>query len=1251
MRERVCKNCGGREYKVVGQNMVKCKFCGTLYVDEQSSKEEEVLLVKASEFLRECRFDEGVSEFDDILTLFPMSFEAYFGKALAKHKIVLYLNKSGTKKRPRFFGELESISEDDDFKKAIELAPSETQKTYTYIANRIDRIKRAVENKAEEEKIFDLILCENFADFPENLKKTTGKLKEKYKCYDLNNLPMNERERDTFPALVSSKIFVLFADADKNLGEYKHLFDRYAYFVSQRKKVRSSFIVCVKGGKESGGDLPKYLNFASNFVDLSEDSFEQNLFDLISTEFEKTPLSTAKIEKIEIKNGDPQKKEYVDVESISPTELGSYTVDNMEMQNSTKVKWIFLSLKNGDFETAKKTIAEELAKDPYSAELLFASIMADKQIKTQDDFFSSISNFKDKPMIDKILSFASRDFAQNFVDRWENLIISLDGEEYYNAFLLYLAKFNTPNRENFVAKAEEKAIYTENELLIENVLKCFDKKDVSRYVDFYSKLAERYEKQEYYQKVLELDPGHSQSNISLLLSKFKTDQDKLSYQNRTEIEEVLKFLDESARAQFVEQVVEMVLPISFYDIEQAQKQLDFYLGYVDDKFIVNILHKIAMAFQQMGFFKEAERYLSIAISKEARAPFYWDLIKIKAHCKSDSELIMSNIKIMDMPEWDTLLELSPDEEDERYAGIVSKNNLYKGERKKFEPGLLDKVLMKEKLQQFLLRNRQILQSCEKEKAELARGVDYYFAQLRPFEKYISQIDSEKSFEGYLNIVQKIRQRLDALDLSLDTSLNLLSMQAKSEGMKNVEMPKTEEIRQKIKKKLKNDRFLKGFLIIFLEIFPLAFATMLFLICAFLPKEVYLYFNREFLVTLLLTGTAIAVGNIVFYYARHKRWSKKTKFLTTFLFSLGAINLVLFCCCFYIIPNKIEITDAREMQVLLKNAPHEDFVLANDIDFNGESFDANNFSGTFDGQNYIISNIKLSNGLFYENSGEIKNVNVILSQNNEMNSYFGGIAAINYGKISDCFVAGEVIFSGETLVGGGIVATNYAEISNCQSSVNFQIVSGDVTVGGICGSVKEGKNKIVMFQNLYAGSIDVSTTQKADIGGIAGKLANVVDENIDLSQNLARANITLLGTGEISVGGLVGFGESRSENNRSEGLIDFTDFEGTGFAGGLYGQYLAKDVFSSRIQKSVSTSNFVQNKSGSVGIGALVGNLAGRIENSFATGSENIVFGQPQNHGSTGNCQAGPDKTYNSSYSFSSEIWDLSGPIPKFLWEE
>ena len=69
MRERVCKNCGGKRYSEVGQNMYKCLFCGTIYVDEYSSSEEEILIVGAYEKLREYKFDSAENEFSKIRLL------------------------------------------------------------------------------------------------------------------------------------------------------------------------------------------------------------------------------------------------------------------------------------------------------------------------------------------------------------------------------------------------------------------------------------------------------------------------------------------------------------------------------------------------------------------------------------------------------------------------------------------------------------------------------------------------------------------------------------------------------------------------------------------------------------------------------------------------------------------------------------------------------------------------------------------------------------------------------------------------------------------------------------------------------------------------------------------------------------------------------------------------------------------------------------------------------------------------------
>ena len=67
MRERVCKNCGGKRYSEVGQNMYKCLFCGTIYVDEYANKEEEILIVQAYEKIRDFKFQEAVKDFDKIV--------------------------------------------------------------------------------------------------------------------------------------------------------------------------------------------------------------------------------------------------------------------------------------------------------------------------------------------------------------------------------------------------------------------------------------------------------------------------------------------------------------------------------------------------------------------------------------------------------------------------------------------------------------------------------------------------------------------------------------------------------------------------------------------------------------------------------------------------------------------------------------------------------------------------------------------------------------------------------------------------------------------------------------------------------------------------------------------------------------------------------------------------------------------------------------------------------------------------------
>ena len=159
-------------------------------------------------------------------------------------------------------------------------------------------------------------------------------------------------------------------------------------------------IVVLDSTKVSVDDLPKELIACKSVVDMRKTSFLQDIDLKIENEMQNTINEIAKIETIKIEKVEPQKKEYVDIETINPNELGHYHVDNIELSEINKIKWIFLTLKHGDFASANEMIADELEKDPYNAELLFASLMASMQIKTYDDFFSNIANFKDREKID-----------------------------------------------------------------------------------------------------------------------------------------------------------------------------------------------------------------------------------------------------------------------------------------------------------------------------------------------------------------------------------------------------------------------------------------------------------------------------------------------------------------------------------------------------------------------------------------------------------------------------------------------------------------------------------------------------------------------------------------------------------------------------------------------------------------------------------------------------------------------------------
>lgn len=224
---------------------------------------------------------------------------------------------------------------------------------------------------------------------------------------------------------------------------------------------------------------------------------------------------------------------------------------------------------------------------------------------------------------------------------------------------------------------------------------------------------------------------------------------------------------------------------------------------------------------------------------------------------------------------------------------------------------------------------------------------------------------------------------------------------------------------------------------------------------------------------------------------------------------------------------VAISNATDFLAINNNLAGN-YYLTNDIDLDGIEFSGfgienNQFTGTFDGNGYLIknwgmaksSNVKDYYGIFKYSSGTIKNVGVanynltvrgggsyvgvLVGYNagkvyncnsfgsvGKLNGNFSALVYENLGIVRNCYSLG-VFEQSEASIGAGLIAINYGKLINSYSLCSFNIESyGSMYVGGICAKNLEGK-----IYNCYSmGNLTVRAKvsysyQDAYVGGLCG----------------------------------------------------------------------------------------------------------------------------------------------------------------------
>lgn len=248
---------------------------------------------------------------------------------------------------------------------------------------------------------------------------------------------------------------------------------------------------------------------------------------------------------------------------------------------------------------------------------------------------------------------------------------------------------------------------------------------------------------------------------------------------------------------------------------------------------------------------------------------------------------------------------------------------------------------------------------------------------------------------------------------------------------------------------------------------------------------------------------------------------------------------------------LEISTEEELREFAENCMLDSWsrdkkvVLTADIGLTGnEPLCIPVFAGIFDGNGHSITGLKLMEkgsavGLFryVQEGARVQNLTVegeIAPEGSQ--DQVGGIAGVNYGRISNCTFDGKVAGNGEV---GGIAGVNEdtGEIRTC---VNSAVVAGNHSVGGIAGN-----NKGVLNNCTNSGSVNTSGTE--------------VTYGLDdfTAENLEQINSTSNVAAHTDTGGIAGISSGKIYYCSNEGTVGYqhVGYNTGGIVGRLHQGYL------------------------------------------------------------------------------------------------
>lgn len=388
-----CKQCGAQLEVEENQKIVKCKFCGSSnavsFIDRMG------LYNRANYLRRQNEFDRAISVYEDILKEDAHDAEAYYGIALCKYGIEYVDDPNGNGKMPTCHRtRYTPISQDIDFKKAIENADNDTAMLYAEEAGKIDRILLKIQALSNKHEKYDVFICYKEGDGMGGRTQTSvfaqdiyqELVRQEYKVFfarkTLETKLGSDYEPIIFAALFSAKVMLVVGTKPE---EFQGVWVRNEWTRYRERMANGEACTLIPLYRDmSPYELPQeFVNLQA--LDMGKIGFMQDLSDGLTKLIRKDA------------NVSMSKANVVD------------DISNVNLKKRAR-----LELEQGNFSGAATYIERALDKEPEDAESYIMKVQISRKCRSEEELGEGLDSLEADNNYQLALRFALPDALERY---------------------------------------------------------------------------------------------------------------------------------------------------------------------------------------------------------------------------------------------------------------------------------------------------------------------------------------------------------------------------------------------------------------------------------------------------------------------------------------------------------------------------------------------------------------------------------------------------------------------------------------------------------------------------------------------------------------------------------------------------------------------------------------------------------------------------------------------------------------------